>query len=179
MKKFVIVIVVFLIALYFWMQFKKKKAKTDIPLNNTNSESNAANVRQDSSTAKDVIDSNAGNIEGSSTSNNPITRENNNPIPLADHLSEVSIISSIPVKPILSPDTVVVSSNGALTNQPNINNVQTLAGQGIVAVLPNIGDQVSNSALWSNIAVGNGTWNWLSVDGKLSFIADANGKRLS
>lgn len=177
MKKFVIAIVVFLIVLYFWIQFKKKKAKTDIPLNNTNSESNVANLRQDSTTAKDVIDSNSGGVEGSSTSNNPITRENNNPIPLTEHLSDVSIISSIPIKPILSPNTIVTSS-GALTNQASIDNVKTLAGQGIVAIMPDVGQQVSNSALWSNIAVGDGTWKWSSVDGNLSFTADMSGRRI-
>ena len=139
MKKFVIFIVVALVGLYLFFQWKKKSnakpVNTDIPQNTASTISNVTPIRQDVVTQQDLINNNASVVSGSSTSDNPVTRENPQPISLDEHLSEVTIAVSpgITIKPVLSnggglmvpntPLTTSITTPTAITQIPDVVNL--------------------------------------------------------
>lgn len=184
MKNFILYAVIALIILYLYIQWKKKRRSdsgVDRNTQQTNDStlSNVANARADVTTGQDLIDNNAGKVNSSATADNPLIKENAQ-ASVISQLGSVGVASvpMVPVKPVIaySPGTVV-TDQGVITNQQQIDTVAADATAGIFATLPDIGQMVSNSALWTNMSLGNNRWSWYSVDGKLSFISDATGRR--
>jgi hypothetical protein len=161
-------IIIALIGLYLFFQWKKKsnaKTDTNIPQNSASTLSNITPVRQDIITNQNLTDNNAPIVNSSSTSDNPVTRENAQPISIVEHLSDVTVAISpgVIIPPVLTPspstsvmipNTPLASSTNNLTISQIPDVVMTIDGREVESFSPNTPQQYRkdtlNAALVSN-----------------------------